>query len=101
MKNSDEQTTKIKIEEDGNYFLFLSVTLRSPTPGETYTVTVQKTTSSNSTLNITEGHVNGTEKSNVFMGIGVPLSKDTLISVACKPKAKFDVLNTHLGLIKF
>ncbi|XP_047006554.1 tumor necrosis factor ligand superfamily member 18 [Ictalurus punctatus] len=100
-RDEDQGDTAVKIEEDGNYFLFLRVTLQSQNKGVNYTVTVIKTPEGNNPTNITVGHINATENSTGFIGIGARLSKDTLINVICNPKANFDVDNTYLGLIKF
>ncbi|KAK3512177.1 hypothetical protein QTP70_031665 [Hemibagrus guttatus] len=100
-KNEDHQDRVIKIEEDGNYFLFLKVTLQSRKQGVNYTVTVQKMPDGNSASDIIVGHINGTEYSTGFMGIGVHLSESTKIHVTCNPPQQLDVLNTYLGLIKF
>ncbi|XP_034154414.1 tumor necrosis factor ligand superfamily member 18 [Pangasianodon hypophthalmus] len=100
-KNEAQRDTAVKIEEDGNYFLFLRVTLEYRKQGVNYVVTVKKMPDGNTPSNITMGHINGTENSTGFMGIGVQLSKNTLINVTCSPQAQFDVHNTYLGLIKF
>ncbi|XP_058233475.1 tumor necrosis factor ligand superfamily member 18 [Hemibagrus wyckioides] len=100
-KNDEKEDTVIRIEEDGNYFLFLKVTLQSRKQGENYTVTVQKQPEGNSASDIIVGHINGTEYSTGFMGIGVYLTENTRLNITCSPLQKLDVHNTYLGLIKF
>lgn len=100
-KNDGNRDTVIRIKDDGNYFLFLKVTLLSRKQGENYTVTVQKKPDGNSASDIIVGHINGTEYSTGFMGIGVYLTENTQLNITCSPLQKLDVHNTYLGLIKF
>ncbi|KAK2836198.1 hypothetical protein Q7C36_014067 [Tachysurus vachellii] len=100
-KNEAQQNTTIKIEDDGNYFLFLKVTLQNRKPGVNYTITVKKMPEGSKSTEILVGHINETENSTGFMGIGVLLSENTLINVTCNPLPQLDVLNTYIGFIKF
>ncbi|GAA6083826.1 tumor necrosis factor ligand superfamily member 18 [Tachysurus ichikawai] len=100
-KNEAQQDTTIKIEDDGNYFLFLKVTLQNRNPGVNYTITVKKTPAGLNPTEILVGHINETENSTGFMGIGVLLTENTLINVTCSPLPPLDVLNTYIGFIKF
>ncbi|XP_047663594.1 tumor necrosis factor ligand superfamily member 18 [Tachysurus fulvidraco] len=100
-KNEAQQDTTIKIEENGNYFLFLKVTLQNRNPGVNYTITVKKMPADSSPTEILVGHINETENSTGFMGIGVLLIENTLINVTCSPQAQLDVINTYIGFIKF
>lgn len=101
-KNKDDKAnTTIKIEADGNYFLFLRVTLQSRKQGFNYMVTIKKTPEGNHATTITVGHIHETDNSTGLMGIGVRLSKNTSLNVICSPPAPLDVQNTYFGLIKF
>ncbi|KAF7690916.1 tumor necrosis factor ligand superfamily member 18 [Silurus meridionalis] len=100
-RNSEKKDTGIVIEEDGNYFLFFRATLASRRHGVNYTITVEKRPNGNKSTNITDGHINGTENSTGFIGIGVLLTENTVINVICTPEALFDVRNTYFGLIRF
>lgn len=99
-ENVDKNTT-IEIEEDGNYFLFLKVTLQSKKQGVKYTVTVKKKPHGNHATRITDGHINETNNSTGFIGIRVLLTQNTSVTVICSPTAEVDQQNTYLGLIKF
>lgn len=100
-KNGEGKHPTIKIEDDGNYFLFLRVTLEDRKQGVNYTVKVTLTTDSNSTRELTEGHIRETHKSTGFMGIRALLISNTLLTVICSPQAQIDYHKTYLGLIKF
>lgn len=100
-KNQNQKEGMIQIKNDGNYFLFLRVTLQSPKPGVNYTVRVKKTTDGYITSKITEEQISNTKNSTEFMGIGVILTRNMQLSVICSPEAKVDVHNTYLGLMKF
>lgn len=99
--NEDGKSSPIKIEGDGNYFLFLKVTLQSRKAGVLYTVTVKMTTEGSNEVPVTEGHINGTETTTGFMGITQNLLNNTMINVIFSPEGQVDVKDTYFGLIKF
>ncbi|KAF5903640.1 Uncharacterized protein DAT39_006612, partial [Clarias magur] len=67
-QNKSEKNSKIKIMDDRNYFIFITVTLQERTPGENYTVTLYKTPDGSSKPDtILVGDITGTQMSTGFM----------------------------------
>uniref|UniRef100_A0A671T6G8 TNF superfamily member 18 n=1 Tax=Sinocyclocheilus anshuiensis TaxID=1608454 RepID=A0A671T6G8_9TELE len=88
---------KLMVKEDGQYFLYLQVTLH-PQEKANHTITLQ----SEQREVILKGIINGSKGSTIFMANGIPLdSSDTLI-VTCHPEAKIQAFHTEtfLGVIK-
>ncbi|XP_036421625.1 tumor necrosis factor ligand superfamily member 18 [Colossoma macropomum] len=94
---------KVEVQEDGNYFLYLQVTLENLKPNVTYTVKLdilhETDKSLKSEKTILERHINGS-RSTGFMGKGFLISGGTILKVTCRPSVRLDKANTYLGIIK-
>ncbi|XP_052405921.1 uncharacterized protein LOC127951877 [Carassius gibelio] len=83
-------------QKDGQYFLYLQVTLASHEKAN-HTITVE--THNRKILN---GRINGSKLSTLFMAKGISLAKGDNLTVTCEPKAKIRTRHTetYLGVIK-
>ncbi|XP_051988786.1 tumor necrosis factor ligand superfamily member 18 isoform X2 [Xyrauchen texanus] len=92
-----EGKDQLEIKEDGQYFIYLQVTLESGEPQQKYTVTVY-----DSNVVILKGHINELTLSTGLIGKGTSLNKGSTLSVHCTPKAKIQnsATETYLGVIK-
>ncbi|XP_065119451.1 tumor necrosis factor ligand superfamily member 18 isoform X2 [Paramisgurnus dabryanus] len=95
---------QLTVQKDGQYFLYLQVTLDSGDTGQKYEVTVigHKVSGHKDSIQLLSSHISNTNLSTGFMGKGIPLNKGAFITVTCKPKAyiKNDEKHTYLGVIK-
>ncbi|XP_055042522.2 tumor necrosis factor ligand superfamily member 18 isoform X1 [Misgurnus anguillicaudatus] len=93
--------TQLTVHKDGQYFLYLQVTLDSGDKGQKYEVTVEARQDTN-LRHLLSSHISNTNLSTGFMGKGITLNKGEIITVTCKPKAKIktDEKHTYLGVIR-
>ncbi|XP_059391016.1 uncharacterized protein LOC132124138 [Carassius carassius] len=88
---------QLLVNKDGQYFLYLQVTLASQEKAN-HTITVV----SKQRQVILKGLINGSKLSTLFMAKGISLAKGDTLTVTCQPKAKIQTnhTETYLGVIK-
>ncbi|XP_066530232.1 tumor necrosis factor ligand superfamily member 18 [Hoplias malabaricus] len=100
-QNNSRQNISVKVQKDGDYFLYLQVTLEKMKPENLYIVTVDICGPDNQRdKKVLEGHITGSQPSTGFMGKGLSLSQGTVLKVTCNFSAIVDYKNTYLGMIK-
>uniref|UniRef100_A0A4W4ES88 TNF family profile domain-containing protein n=1 Tax=Electrophorus electricus TaxID=8005 RepID=A0A4W4ES88_ELEEL len=93
-------TQHIEVEHDGNYFLYLQLTLQSTNTGVNYLIEVKRVLEGDQHDVILKRHINKSENSTGLMGKGLLLSAGTNVHVTCKPATQFSKQDTYLGMIK-
>ncbi|KAK2916739.1 hypothetical protein QQF64_025328 [Cirrhinus molitorella] len=88
---------KLMVKEDGQYFLYLQVTLHPNHKGN-HTITLQ----SEKGNEILKGVIDGSKLSSAFMANGIPLEIGDILTVTCDPEARIQdsATETYLGVIK-
>lgn len=92
-----EGKEKLRVKDEGRYFLYLQVTL-IPQKTENYTIIVD----SSEKGPILKGLIDKSKLSTGFMGVGISMNSGETLTVICKPKAKISdiYIDTYLGVIK-
>ncbi|XP_016371577.1 tumor necrosis factor ligand superfamily member 18 [Sinocyclocheilus rhinocerous] len=88
---------QLLVNEFGQYFLYLQVTLASHEKAN-HTITLE----SKQRHVILKGLINGSKLSTVFMAKGISLASGDTLTVTCQPRAKIQISHTetYLGVIK-
>uniref|UniRef100_A0A672P8A3 Uncharacterized LOC107602689 n=1 Tax=Sinocyclocheilus grahami TaxID=75366 RepID=A0A672P8A3_SINGR len=88
---------QLLVNEFGQYFLYLQVTLASHEKAN-HTITLE----SKQRRVILKGLINGSKLSTVFMAKGISLASGDTLTVTCQPRAKIQISHTetYLGVIK-
>ncbi|XP_073688950.1 tumor necrosis factor ligand superfamily member 18 [Garra rufa] len=92
-----EGNETLRVMKDGDYFLYLQVTLLPEHKGN-HTITLQ----SKKRKVILNGLIDGSKLSSVFMANSVSLNEGDILNVTCDPGAKIrgSQTETYLGVIK-